>query len=106
MADHTLASAADLPSQIDIEGAISDVAHLTALARWIEGARGIIDQLETCTRIDNGLASSLKEHDLRFGLDWQDEESAGLYLLLGYVRDSVAALRADSTASAGSTHHG
>jgi hypothetical protein len=89
----------DRPSPVDIECAISDVAYLTALAQWIENARLIIKGVDSARQRSPELDAALRAHDIRSAHFWQEEESAGLYLLLNNIRTSVGALAANREAA-------
>lgn len=90
------------PHWIDAEGAVRDVTGLVALGMWIENARQIADSVASARRIYPDLDAVMREHNLRTWLEWEEEESFGLYLLLRHIREAVAGLepeRADAAAS-------
>ncbi len=79
------------PSALDIEGVIYDVGRLAALGQWIETARWTIELIEAARSYDHDLDARLRAHDIRT-TDWDEETSAGLYILLRSVRDTVGGL--------------
>lgn len=92
MSDALTVAAAIQPSPLDIDTAIHDVAYLTALGQWIESARRIVDDIESCRRFYPEVDELLRGHDVRSGLDWDEEESNGLQILLRHIRQAVAEL--------------
>jgi hypothetical protein len=84
------AAAGPLPS--DIDNAIYDVAYLTALVNWIEGARLVVDAIESGRQHYPDLEAALQAHEIRSGIPWEEEESAGLQTMMRSIRETVAAL--------------
>ena len=86
------------PSLCEIDSAVSAVLGLVALGQWIESARSIIDSLESSRRIYKDLDEKFREHDILCGLDWNEEESAGLCVLLSKVYGAASTLKVEQPA--------
>lgn len=57
------------------EIAVLEAKDIAILLQWINDARHILDRVKLIAKMDKEFAQTLRKHDLRDALDWEDEQA-------------------------------